>query len=493
VSSVSHRTATASIWTISGKFLARLLDFVSLLVLARLLSPADFGIVAIATSVLVIVEAILDLPLTQALVRIPSPSERMFATAFTLSLMRGTAISLLMIVVAWPMALFYNDPRLFPLVAVISIAPAMRSVISPRMVLFMQRFDFRREFALDLLAKGATLIFSVGVVLATDSYWGLAIGAVAGPTTSTIVSYIFAPMRPRLSLSEWKHFQDMVGWNTVSQVLNSLNWQMDRLMLPRFTSLSTYGAFSVADNLAGIPYQTFVGPLMRPLMAAFSNVGDRGQQITAYLKATNAIMVVAAPILLVIILLAEPIVRIVVGEKWIVAAPILQWLCIVSLIGLPTTIMPSLVMVLDKTRYVALRMFAEFAVRAPVTVVGVVMFGLEGALAARVIAAVVAYLVCLVIMQRLIGVSIGAQLYAFVRPLVACVPMVGFLLLVQPVLVAIPLGLELVVVVGFCSIGALALFWVFSLLLWQAVGRPDGLEAIIVRKIVPWRNGVVVS
>jgi len=195
----------------------------------------------------------------------------------------------------------------------------------------------------------------------------------------------------------------------------------------------------------------------------------------------------------VIILLAEPIVRIVVGEKWIVAAPILQWLCIVSLIGLPTTIMPSLVMVLDKTRYVALRMFAEFAVRAPVTVVGVVMFGLEGALAARVIAAVVAYLVCLVIMQRLIGVSIGAQLYAFVRPLVACVPMVGFLLLVQPVLVAIPLGLELVVVVGFCSIGALALFWVFSLLLWQAVGKPDGLEAIIVRKIVPWRNGVVVS
>ena len=493
MSSVSHRTATASIWTISGKFLARLLDFVSLLVLARLLSPADFGIVAIATSVLVIVEAILDLPLTQALVRIPSPSERMFATAFTLSLMRGTAISLLMIVVAWPMALFYNDPRLFPLVAAISIAPAMRSVISPRMVLFMQRFDFRREFALDLLAKGATLIFSVGVVLATDSYWGLAIGAVAGPTTSTIVSYIFAPMRPRLSLSEWKHFQDMVGWNTVSQVLNSLNWQMDRLMLPRFTSLSAYGAFSVADNLAGIPYQTFVGPLMRPLMAAFSNVSDRGQQITAYLKATNAIMVVAAPVLLVIILLAEPIVRIVVGEKWIVAAPILQWLCIVSLIGLPTTIMPSLVMVLDKTRYVALRMFAEFAVRAPVTVVGVVMFGLEGALAARVIAAAVAYLVCLVIMQRLIGVSIGAQLYAFVRPLVACVPMVGFLLLVQPVLVAIPLGLELVVVVGFCSIGALALFWVFSLLLWQAVGRPDGLEAIIVRKIVPWRNGVVVS
>ena len=493
MSSVSHRTATASIWTIGGKFLARLLDFVSLLILARLLSPADFGIVAIATSVLVIVEAILDLPLTQALVRIPSPSERMFATAFTLSLIRGTAISLMMIVVAWPMALIYNDPRLFSLIAVISIAPAMRSVISPRLVLFMQRFDFRREFALDIIAKGSTLIFGVGIALATDSYWGLAIGAVAGPTTATIVSYIFAPMRPRLSLSEWKHFQDMIGWNTVSQVLNSLNWQMDRLLLPRFTSLSTYGAFSVADNLAGIPYQTFVGPLMRPLMAAFSNVSDRGKQITAYLKATNAIMVVAAPVLLVIILLADPILRIVVGEKWAFAAPILQWLCTVSLIGLPTTIMPPLVMVLDKTRYVALRMSAEFAVRAPVTVLGVVMFGLDGALAARVISAVVAYVVCLVITQRLIGASIGAQLYAFVRPLAACLPMIGFLLWVQPVLIATPLGIELVAGVSLCSGAALAIFWAFSLLLWQAVGRPDGVEAIVMRKITPWRNGAVVS
>jgi O-antigen/teichoic acid export membrane protein len=228
-------------------------------------------------------------------------------------------------------------------------------------------------------------------------------------------------------------------------------------------------------------------------MAAFSNVSDRGKQITAYLKATNAIMVVAAPILFVIIFLAEPILRIVVGEKWAFAAPILQWLCAVSLIGLPTTIMPPLVMVLDKTRYVALRMFAEFAVRAPVTVLGVVIFGLDGALAARVIAAVVAYVVCLVITQRLIGASIGAQLYAFVRPLAACLPMIGFLLWVQPVLIAMPLGIELVIGVGLCSVAALAIFWVSSLLLWQAVGRPDGLEAIVVKKIMPWRNGVVVS
>ncbi|MGO7917480.1 oligosaccharide flippase family protein, partial [Rhizobium ruizarguesonis] len=73
--------------------------------------------------------------------------------------------------------------------------------------------------------------------------------------------------------------------------------------------------------------------LSATLMAAFSTVDDRSNLITAYLKATNAITFVAAPILITLALLAEPDVRIIVGEKWASAAPILQWLCIVSLIG----------------------------------------------------------------------------------------------------------------------------------------------------------------
>ena len=493
MSSVSQRTATASIWTISGKFLARMLDFVSLLILARLLSPADFGLVAIATSVLVIVETVLDLPLTQALMRQPSPSDKMFATAFTLSLLRGTAISLLMIIISWPMAVIYDDSRLFALVAVLSIAPAMRSMISPRMVLFMQRFDFKREFALDLITKGSTLLFGVGVAVTTGSYWGLAAGAVAGPTAAMITSYIFAPMRPAFSLSEWKHFQDMISWNTVSQVLNSINWQLDRLLLPRFTGLSTFGAFSVADNIAGIPYQTFVGPLLRPLMAAFSTVEDRRNLVTAYLKATNAISFVAAPVLIALAMLAEPTVRVLVGEKWLSAAPILQWLCLVSLLGLPTNIMPALAMALDDTRSLALRMFAEFAVRVPVAILGIAYFQVAGALGARIVAVLVAYAASLVITRRLIGASFVAQLSSFCRPLAASLPMIVFLLWVQPMLSAMPVGFNLIAGLALCGGAAVGIFWAFALLLWQIVGRPDGIETIVVQRLTPRRNGVLTS
>lgn len=491
MSSVSHRTAMASLWTIGGKLLARMLDFVSLLVLARLLRPEDFGLVAIATSVLVIVEAILDLPLNQALIRQPALTDRMLDTAFTLSVLRGLAISLTMVIISWPIAFFYGDPRLVSLVAALSIAPSMRSLISPRMVLFMQRFDFKREFALDIVTKAASLMFALTVVLKTGSYWGLAVGAIAGPSAAAVTSYIFAPMRPHLTLSEWSRFRDMIGWNTVSQVLSSINWQLDRLLLPRFTSLSTFGAFSVADNLAGIPHQTFVGPLMRPLMAAFSSVGEHRKLEAAYLKATSAITLVAAPVLLIIAFLAEPIVRITVGENWSLAAPILRWLCVVSLIGLPSTMMPALAMVMDNTRYVALRMLVEFAIRAPVTLVALAYFGLVGAIVSRLMAMFVAYAASMLIAKRLIGVTLGAQLNAFVRPLAASLPMIGFLACVQPILAPLPVGLNLVGGLALCGPAALMIFWACALVIWQHTERPDGLEAIVAKKLSPLKKRAI--
>lgn len=486
VSSISQKAATAGIWTLGGKFLARILDFISLLVLARLLTPEDFGLVATGTAVLVIVEAVLDMPLVQALVRQPSPSDAMIGTAFTLGLLRAAAIVCIMVALAWPMAVIYDDPRLFALVSVLSLGPALRGIVSPRMVIFMQRLDFRRDFLLDIVAKGTTLISAVSVSLLTGSYWGLAIGAVAGQAVSTGLSYVFAPMRPVFTLSEWRRFQDMIGWNTLSQILDSINWQLDRLLLPRFTGLSTFGSFAVADSIASIPHQTFVGPLIRPLMAAFTNVTDERKRAVAFLKAVSAATLVAAPVLLTLIVLAEPIVRVVVGEKWLSSAPILQMLCLVSLIGLPSTILPPLVMVLDKTRYVALRMGIEFAIRVPVTVLAIMHFGVFGAIAGRLTAVVVAQIVSLFIARHLIRASLAAQLNAFLRPLAAGLPMVGFLYMVEPHLAAMPAGINLVVSIGLCVIFGLGIFWTCALASWWGAGKPEGLEALIVRKLRPF-------
>lgn len=483
MSGLAKKTAVASSWTVGGKIIARMLDFVTLLILARFLDPADFGLVAIATSILVILETILELPLTPALLRNRLVSKPMLDTAFTLSLMRGLVISIVLAAAAWPVALIYDDARLTLLMMALSIAPAMRSIISPRLVVYMQGFDFRREFAIDVVIKGTSLIFGVATVMWMQSYWALAVAAISGPVAATIVSYVFAPMRPVLTLREWRQFSDIIGWNAFSQILNAINWQIDRLILPVAASLATLGAFAIADSLAGIVHRVFVGPLTAPLVAGFARLEEPQQVAAAYIKATRAITLIAGPVLVVLAVLAEPALRVTVGDSWASAIPLFQGLCIVSLLTLPSAIMPSVAMVLDKTRLVALRMGIEFAVRMPMAIVLVVYFGAAGAIAARLVGVSVGYLVTMMVMRRLIGLPVTRQLAAFASALVPQVPMLAFLFFVEPFLSAQPSGPELFVMLLGAGFVAMAIFWLAALGFWQARGCPAGVEALIVEKM----------
>ncbi len=482
-SSLSHKAASAGLWVVGGRLLARVLDLVSLLVLARLLTPADFGIVAIATTILSVVEAILEIPVNQALIRQQVISPAMLSTAFSLSLVRGVAVAALMILLGWPLAIFYDNPALFPLTCVLSLAPALRGLTSPGMVVFMQEFDFRREFALDVSAKLATLIVASSIALTTGSYWALAAGSVVGPLAATLLSYVFAPLAPRITFSEWPIFRDMVGWNTVSQILNAFNWQTDRLLLPRYTSVSAFGAFSVADTLASIPLQTVVVPLLRPLNAAFAKLTNDAERSAAYGTASAAVVTLAAPALIGIALLAEPALRIVVGEKWVSAAPILSWIATIGLFGLPLTALSPLVMALDRTRYGTLRMAIEMCVKLPATILGVMYYGIEGALAARALAAVAVYAANVFIVRHLIGMSVGAQLKAVLRPFLAGASMATLLWFLRPLLDGLPVGLPLVLLAGLVGLAGIALFWFVILTSWQFVGRPKGIEALAVQKM----------
>ncbi len=256
---IGHKIATASLWSMGGKLIARLIDFLTLLLLARLLTPEDFGLVAIAVSILVIVETVLELPLTQALLCHETLTDDLLDTAFTLSLIRGGIIAALMLSLAWPIGYLYDDMRLVPLMATLSLAPAMRSLVSPRMVIFMRAFDFKREFC-DRSDGQARLADCRGecrgdhtqLLGAGDRFrhWS----SLCAIRLLCLRSHAAASWIARVEKFPRHH-----RWNSVSQILMSFNWQLDRLLLPRFTSLSALGAFSVADSIAGIPHQVFVG------------------------------------------------------------------------------------------------------------------------------------------------------------------------------------------------------------------------------------------
>ncbi|WP_246701406.1 oligosaccharide flippase family protein, partial [Rhodopseudomonas sp. BR0C11] len=126
---------------VASRLITRCIDLITLSLLGRLLTPADFGIVAIAMSVIFIVEAVMEIPIGVALVRVRNPTERHYDTAFTVGLLRSCILMAVVIALSWPIAEIYRDERLIWLISALGTAPAVRSLGSPRITEFTRRMD----------------------------------------------------------------------------------------------------------------------------------------------------------------------------------------------------------------------------------------------------------------------------------------------------------------------------------------------------------------
>jgi O-antigen/teichoic acid export membrane protein len=480
---VSHQTMVGGSWMVGGRFLSRILDLLTMLALARLLRSGDFGLVAIAASIVSVVEAALELPLSQALVRLPTLKPSHYDTAFTLSLIRGSVLSLILCSISLPFARFYADSRLIPLICVLSFAPAARGLVSPRMADFARRLDFSRDFALEFGGKFAALLVSVTLALTFRTYWSIAAGTAISPISATLLSYLLAPYRPRLSLRELSSFSGFLGWITGAQVLSAVNWQSDRLLLGKLTSLSALGLFSTANDIANIPLQTVFAPILRPLLSAFALMKHDVRRLAlSYQTSSTAVFTLTLPILVGESLIAGPAVRLLFGQKWSAAAPMLRWLALSLIPALFAVPFGPLVMALDRTRIFLRRNAFELCVKIPLVVIGAIKFQFFGVIFARFVSESATVFYCMLMVRRLVGVPIREQLRPLWKSVTGAIGMAVVVRLYIWHIGDISSPFSLGTAIALAVIMGAATYCGILLLLWRWTGSPQGIEAMVAEK-----------
>ncbi len=481
--SLSEKTLGAGSWVIANRLITRVIDFFTLMVLARILEPADFGLVAIAMTFIMIIEAILDLPLAQILVREAEMTDSMFNTAFTLSILRGLIIALVVISLGFPIVIFYEDERLFSLMLFVALAPVFRGMVNPRLAIYMRKLDFRQDFIVNVSGKVIALLASVTTAIMTQSYWAIAVATVASPVTMMLVSYLFNPKWMRLSLSEWSLFKDTVSWFTLSRIISAINWQLDRILLGRYINVSSFGGYSIATNLAALPVQVFLQPLAQPIMSGFVPIKDDDQALKkAYCKANNAVFFITAPFFLTMAVLAEPGIKLVFGDKWSDAAPVLRWLAVCGFFPIVTALFEPLLLMLNKTKFIVYAMSMELCARIPLMFFGVIYYGIMGAIIANALSRTVLLMASIVIVKNMIGVSMIKQLTSFWRPLLSLMPMLIFLLFFENTFEDKNVDLYFVLNFTGLVISAFVIYTTSNYLFWLLSGKPDSIEKMLVNK-----------
>jgi lipopolysaccharide exporter len=477
--SLMARAAHGFAWVFAWRMATRVMGLGSTLILVRLLAPAEFGIVAIALSFIGSIDQFSQIGVEEALVRMPSPDRRTYDTAFTMIVLRCALIAVITVIAAWPVATFFKEPRLVPIMFAIAGVTVIAGFENVGIQDFRREMRFDQEFTFQAVPRLAGIIATIFVALLWRDYWALIIGTAVTRIFRVAMSYVMHPLRPRFSLAAWR---DLIGfslWTWAICVARVLRDQPSTFIIGRALGPARVGMVSVGAEIALLPLTEIVLPMARSMFSAFALARRTGEDVEAiFRRLTGMTAVLTLPASVGLALVAQPMVMLMLGPAWMEVAPLLQVLAV-----------GSAFMVLGNACHAQFDAFGllrqDFSVilfgalaRTGLVAALVPGFGLMGAVSGVALSLVLEPLAYLVVKWRAMPFSARALAGVIMRPVLATAGMAVVVsrfdlagAAASATVTGLILPLAAAVAAGAVSyIGLMVVFW------WMA-GRPAGAEA----------------
>jgi len=474
------RMAKGAGWVLAWRMATRSLGLISTLVLVRLLDKSDFGLITLAYGFSAALEASLAIGVETQIVRARDPSRALYDTAFTLNVIRGVLLAILVVAGAAPVARFFGDVRLENVVYVLALLPLSAGFTNVGVMDFQRALDFGKEFRLIIVPRLLQVIVAIGAAVVLRSYWALLLGIAVARVMNMAMSYVMHPFRPRLSLAAWRDLLGVSFWTWTGNVAAVIRDRMDSFIIGRLLGLPPVGIYTVSLEIATLPASELVTPIGRAGMAGFAATNRAGATAVAetFLRLIGFTALIAIPAGIGVSLVAGPIVALALGQTWAEAAGLIRLLgfvCVFLSLGL---VCNALLNALAMMRTLFLISLAGAALKGLFLFVFAPRLGLTGVGLAVVFASVAENLTLVLVGARRAGVSSWAILPRLWRPLLASLVMVLVLLAAglgwQPVPQTAVQG-AVALAIG-AALGAAAYAAALSGLWWLS-GRPPAAEA----------------
>lgn len=324
--STQTRIAKGAVWMVSFKLIERSLGLVSTLILARLLLPQDFGVVAMAMSFIAMAELLSAFSFDTAIIQNQSATHEHYNSAWTCSLLLGLCITLLMTALAVPIAAFYGTPELAWVVSALAFGPLFTGAQNIGVVAFLKELDFRREFKFQVSRK----LISFGVVIPLAylfrSYWALVAGILVSKFVGTLISYLMHPYRPKLDFSKTRELLNFSRWLLINNVAGFLKERSADFFIGRTIGATSLGTYNIAYEIAHLPTTELGAPINRALLPGFACMKEPSEVSSAYANAVGLLMLVSFPVAASMYALAPYLVHCMLGSKWLGVVPLMQLL-----------------------------------------------------------------------------------------------------------------------------------------------------------------------
>lgn len=303
----------------------RVLGLLSTLVLVRLIAPADFGVIALATSFMQTLDGMLSLGTEEAAIREAAPGRHFYDTAFTLNLLRGALVTAMVACLAYPAAGFFADARLGPVLLFVACLPLLDGCANIGAVEFRRNFAFHKEFAIMVLPKLGGIVAAITAAVLTHSYVAMLCGMGVNRTLRVVMGYVMHPYRPRLSLRAWRGLAGYSAWTFLLSLAVMIRDRADSLMLGRILDTAAVGFYAVGAEVAALPTTELVEPLGRAAFSGFA--AGRHEKVSpaeTFLRLIGPAALLTLPAGVGLSLIAAPLVTLAFGPGWSQAVPVLR-------------------------------------------------------------------------------------------------------------------------------------------------------------------------
>jgi len=477
----------AALWAAGSQYCLFILQFVTSVLISRFfLLPEEVGLFSVALAAAMLFAILQDFGLTRYLAGHPTADEPVVRSALVLAIIFAAALALLILALAWPIAWFYDDPRLVPILGLIALSYLFVPFGTVPLAMLSRRLEFRKTFHVNISAALASSAVALGCAAAGFSAESLAWAMIANNLVRAIAAQIARPT-PLAWPIRVTGLREMASFGSTSSLLylsGSIGVRSPDLIIGRALGMGATGLYSRGAALASHAHQLVTGAVGSVYYPAFARLRDEGKALGPYYERVAAAHgAIVWPAMALIAVLAQPIVLALYGPAWAGAAMILALVALseFAFTALPLTM--DLPILLGRIKRLLAFNIVDTAISVGTLVVAATI-GLMEAAASRIVYSVLWFLLYAFWLQRLVGFRWSAMLRMYGASLLLT------LVTVTPAALTVTvwrtpetLGFEGLVAAGLAS----GLAWLIAI---AAIGHParEDLIGLALHALAPLRR-----
>ncbi|WP_314968050.1 lipopolysaccharide biosynthesis protein [Phocaeicola abscessus] len=328
--SLKKKTIKGVVWSSIERFSVQGIQFVIMIIMARILTPYDYGIIGMLTIFLQISQSLIDSGFSQALIRKQNRTETDNSTVFYFNIAISSLLYIILFISAPWVADFYNTPILIPVMRVICLSVLINSFVVVQRALFTVNIDFKTQAKASFIAAVFSGIVGIGMAYGGCGVWSLVVYQLINYAGIAFLLWYFSKWRPIFAYS-WKSFKELFSFGSkllISGLLATIYNNVYLIVIGKLFTATNLGHYTRAHQFSDFPSSNFTGILQRvtyPVLCTIQNDDERLSEV--YRKLLKLSAYIIFPLMCGLAAVAHPLVWLLLGKKWEFCSVLLQILC----------------------------------------------------------------------------------------------------------------------------------------------------------------------